>query len=1026
MKPNRIIAAIVTVLLLSPPLLVVPVSGWAQVDEIVVTARKREENLQDVPLSVTAFSAEDIERKGIKDVADVAALTASLSFDEGFSQSDTRITIRGLSPSRGRQNVATLVDGIDISSESVTTFGGSALLNSRLIDVARIEVVKGPQMVLYGRSAFAGAIQYVTKDPADQFEAEIRVDGNDAERYNLSGGISAPVFGDALGFRLNAAVWDEKGYYDNTITGNDVGGSEGYGFSLTTKSDFSNGLSFKFRGEFNNSENAPPAEAYIPFNAELQAPAAALLPQIPSAELAAALGLDPAFDTIKPVILCFPGLASFISANAPTNEANLQARTDRLTSPGLINANGGAGPHCETPVPWVTGLIPNGDELAVTLAPNPATPGKDYKGNDQELIRLSLVTTWELERATFTSWTGYLHDESSEQQDAGKFAFPAAGPLLDGNVNAQPFNNEKLTTQFSQEFRFETNFDGAVNMTLGALYWKENIGNDSRSLTIQASGSHCTWTSAGGAVIPLVPGFSCPGYTETAAAPFLAGFAFADGSGDYFEGATALAESKSSPVDRNTEHASVYGLVEIDFAENWSLTLEGRYNQETVEAVGPVFLDPGAAGGPGGWSICGIFFRPCTDAFLFAPPSPGNLGGPFWSRAAFEETYDIWDPLEVDDNTGIAMMDNIPAECLQDPAVQARLNNVAAGGTDQFDLFNPFCISSIERTDSWFTPKITLDWHMTDDVMVYAYWSRAQKPGGFSLSTVGSSGLNREVAEFEPEIMAVYEIGSNTAWRDNSLIINGAVFFQDFSDKQVLTQALGNDGRLVALVENASSAEIWGAELDVTWAPPTPFIGGHWVLAGSYTWLATEYVDFETTSASPLTITGAGSCTPTTVVVDDPNTGPRAEPLCIISYSGNKLEDAPEGAFVGSIKYSINVSPAIDLFTELGFQWRDQTFAELTNRTTLDSYWNLDLRIGLTADNWELMGYVTNLLDDDTVRSVGAGPGLSCCFILGSTIDVDGTTPPVENTVMVDLPLFRTAFLPPPRVLGLQVAYRFD
>ena len=135
--------------------------AWGQVEEIVVTARKRTENLQDVPLSVTAFGQEAIQRKGIRNVADVAQFTPSVQFDESFAQSDTRITIRGLAPTRGRQNVAILVDGIDLSSEAITSSGGSLLVNTRLLDVERIEVIKGPQNALYGRSAFAGAIQYM-------------------------------------------------------------------------------------------------------------------------------------------------------------------------------------------------------------------------------------------------------------------------------------------------------------------------------------------------------------------------------------------------------------------------------------------------------------------------------------------------------------------------------------------------------------------------------------------------------------------------------------------------------------------------------------------------------------------------------------------------------------------------------------------------------------------------------------------------------------------------------------------------
>ncbi|MEY2625140.1 MAG: hypothetical protein RL412_915, partial [Pseudomonadota bacterium] len=98
-------------------------------EEIVVTARKREENLLVVPLSITAVTAAQLERQGVKDVTGLIDRDPSLSFDTGLVPYDTRIVIRGLSPTRGRPNVATLVDGVDVSSESIGVAGGSLLIS---------------------------------------------------------------------------------------------------------------------------------------------------------------------------------------------------------------------------------------------------------------------------------------------------------------------------------------------------------------------------------------------------------------------------------------------------------------------------------------------------------------------------------------------------------------------------------------------------------------------------------------------------------------------------------------------------------------------------------------------------------------------------------------------------------------------------------------------------------------------------------------------------------------------------------
>ncbi len=129
-------------------LIVSPLTMAQTIEEITVTARKKTENLQDVPISVNAISSAVVERLGIKDIRDVVKLDSSLVFDKGFSPDDTRIVIRGIDNGRGRPVIANVFDGADISSEALNSAGASLLVSPRLIDVERIEVVKGPQVAL--------------------------------------------------------------------------------------------------------------------------------------------------------------------------------------------------------------------------------------------------------------------------------------------------------------------------------------------------------------------------------------------------------------------------------------------------------------------------------------------------------------------------------------------------------------------------------------------------------------------------------------------------------------------------------------------------------------------------------------------------------------------------------------------------------------------------------------------------------------------------------------------------------------
>jgi len=142
MKPiNRLVVGISLAILV-----VAPISNAQVIEEITVTARKKSENLQDVPISVNVITSQMMDRMGIKDLQDVTKLDPSLVFDRGFAPDDIRVVVRGIDNGRGRPVVATVIDGVDISSEALATAGASQLISPRLIDIERIEIVKRPML----------------------------------------------------------------------------------------------------------------------------------------------------------------------------------------------------------------------------------------------------------------------------------------------------------------------------------------------------------------------------------------------------------------------------------------------------------------------------------------------------------------------------------------------------------------------------------------------------------------------------------------------------------------------------------------------------------------------------------------------------------------------------------------------------------------------------------------------------------------------------------------------------------------
>jgi iron complex outermembrane recepter protein len=227
-----------------------------QLDTVVVSSRKIVENVQDVPIAIQAFDARKLEQDHLADIAGIARMTPSLNFQVGLLPSDTRPAIRGILAERGRPNVAILVDGVDATTDSAFVAGGGILANLRFVDVDRVEIVEGPQNVLYGRSAISGAIDYVTKRPGRNFEAEVSADGARFGTYELKGAMSAPL-NDSTSVRLTAGHWSTDGWAHNPRTGGLLGDGSVTGTSLAVLFKPSETFSAFLRGQYSKEHYGP-------------------------------------------------------------------------------------------------------------------------------------------------------------------------------------------------------------------------------------------------------------------------------------------------------------------------------------------------------------------------------------------------------------------------------------------------------------------------------------------------------------------------------------------------------------------------------------------------------------------------------------------------------------------------------------------------------------------------------------------------------------------------------------------------
>ncbi len=414
------------------------------IEEVVVTARKREENLQNVPLVVQAFSAAQIERQGIRTLRDVAKLTPGLIFDRGISAQDTRPSIRGLPSTRGRPPVGELVDGIDISSQAFGNAGGGDLLNLRLFDLERIEVVKGPQSALYGRSAFAGAINYISKRPSKTPGAEANADIGSHGLVDLRGAVSGPLGDGSLTGRLTAAYAKYDGYAKNAITGGELEGFEDKGVGLAMEWKPSDSLDVY--GRVGYSHNETDQRAVFPLS----------------------------------------GSSGFSSRplGGPEQQAVNAAIAGGVLAPGTL-------PSSIAP----QGVLTYRGDARYSAD---ALTGTDFPGSKSDTLLSTLNIDYKIGKAVLTSLTGYTNQRNLQDYDGDFWGAPAT-QLVGGFAEPLSVYQRVLFrnkySQFSQELRLGTlSSDDRFRWAVGGLYWTSNTKQKSGSL--QALGAFGATTVA--------------------------------------------------------------------------------------------------------------------------------------------------------------------------------------------------------------------------------------------------------------------------------------------------------------------------------------------------------------------------------------------------------------------------------------------------------------------------------------------------------------------------------------------------
>src|ERR1700726_2163289 len=182
----------------------------SDLDEIIVTARKRDESFQNVPITVDVFTARQIQSAGIESPRDFVAMVPNMTLVEVQNVGNSFITVRGISQARNSEpSVAVLVDGVLETNPYQ--------FNQELTDIQQIEVLKGPQGALYGRNAIGGAIIIHTVDPADHFEGTGKIGVGNGVSEKAQVAVSGPIDpAGTLRYRASLNFYNTDGFLRNT------------------------------------------------------------------------------------------------------------------------------------------------------------------------------------------------------------------------------------------------------------------------------------------------------------------------------------------------------------------------------------------------------------------------------------------------------------------------------------------------------------------------------------------------------------------------------------------------------------------------------------------------------------------------------------------------------------------------------------------------------------------------------------------------------------------------------------------
>ncbi|MDH3640550.1 MAG: TonB-dependent receptor [Gammaproteobacteria bacterium] len=986
--------------ILASPAMVVAEEGSGGIEEVIVTAQRTAESIQDVPIAVTALTGEMLEDKQVINPSDLQMNAPSVSFT-ATNFGNSSFSIRGI----GRLVIST-------SGEAgVSTHLNEIAVNTNLnaiefFDMERVEILRGPQGTLYGRNATGGAINFVTRMPDfESVNGFVDVEGGDYSHLRFKGAVNVP-FSETMGLRLAGFKLDRDGYIDNVAHGQ----TDSSGNTLAGINDDVDGrdiLALRATFAWDITDRASLWVQYNRFDED---------------DDRARITNQVCVRNSLPTTGCLP------------NEFGFESPHLGSTTGGIFGGSAGALP---------AGV--DGTDPSLFAFPRPVIDGfrdmhTDYEpvfeneedlitfGFDYEFDRFNASLLGAYQETDYLSRQDYLMDvgptlsptalnpsglwpTSEPAGRAGDDWRPGPCNLDDGTAGVfggcvLPVDQTRVFAYdqsdrkgeyWTLEARVQSTFEGRFNFQAGASTYDSESNGDYYVLAN---------------TLDLVTVFGSP---ALAAPPLYPGFFNATGnpSGDTLQDGWA-----------------VFGEGYFDITDSVKLTAGLRYNEDNKEV-----------------SDSSVLF----NAVDINAAIGGVLGpDPVWTRTT---GFLLGDPTDVALGNLYAP-DLVAAAAATAPLSPERFAvSAAVPIVPQFGETRALTGSPSEEEWSEVSGRIGIDWQINNDSMVYAFFSRGYKPGGFN-PPIPPSFQSTSAFTFDSEEVDSIEIGTKNTLLDGTLTLNGTFFVYDYSGLQV-TRIVNNSS-----INDNIDADIMGIEIESLWRPNA--------LPGlevdfSYGWLDTEVQGSE--SVDPVNRSGGdpdfillnnidpGSATAvnyvaresqiTQAVVDsglanlgalDIRNGGTVESVSYpanssgvsipayfsqsflaaagvetsngipVSLDGKRLPNSPEHTIKLGLAYTWDI-PAISgqLTARWDYYWQDDSYAREFNSVgdEIDSWdqHNATLIYESNDGRWMVKGWIRNIQNEDNVT----GKYL--------TADTSG--------------FFRNYFVTEPRIYGASLRFNF-